>query len=136
MKKILVIGSAVVIVLAVTAFFTLGEGTTYHPADVKVLAEGICDHGITLTFRPPPESLFFCPGVTYKAKGHVIQYTYVRSQVDDDGACDIKAKRQNDGSLSVTFPFPNKWKTGDKVELIDSTGESLGQWENERKADG
>jgi hypothetical protein len=136
MKIIMMIGFVVVLGIVMTRFVLQREHSTYHPEQVERVREGIYDYGIVLTFRPPNESEFFCPGVICKRQGYRIQYTYVRSPIGVEAPVDIKARQNEDGSLSVTFPFPdNKWEKGDRIELIDSTGRSHGHWENPGNVD-
>ncbi len=140
MKRIMIIGLVVPpLVLGVLLVIILNVDygqTTYEPNDVKVLGEGVSDQGITLKFRPPLESAYHCPGVTYTVERSAIRFSYVRSPINGTASIDIKVKQEKDGSLSVTFPFPNnKWEKGDTVELVDSNGKGRGKWTNEGIAD-
>ena len=135
MKKSKIIGLVILTlvlgVLLVTILYVDDGQTIYEPNSVKVLGEGVSDQGITLKFRPPPESAYHCPGVTYSVERSVIRFSYVRSPINGTASVDIRAKQEKDGGLSVTFPFPNnKWEKGDTVELIDSNGKGRGKWTN------
>jgi hypothetical protein len=147
-KKIAVV-VAVVLFAAVPATCFVWQSiwrgrTTYCSADIEVLAEGIHHDGFTLVFRPPCETLYYCPGVVFGKQGPSIQferpakrtsttrhYEYVRSPIGRTAQVDIKAKSQKDGSLSVTFPFlDGKWEKGDLIVLSDSAVNRRHQYEN------
>ena len=131
MKKIVIVGVVVLGAVVVAVAVYRRNATTYHPKDVKIVAEGVSDHGAFLWFRPPSEAEYHCPGVKYSVKGGVITFAYVRARVDAEASVDSRAERQIDGSLEVTFPFPGgKWEKGDTVELVDSSGKRFGRWKH------
>jgi hypothetical protein len=130
MKKIFV---AVVLALPIVACLLLLLGrtdpTVYAPDKIVVRAEGLHEDGLTLHFRPPSEVGYCCPGVRFRHEGSAIHYEYVRSRVGENVPVDIAVKNEQNGDLSVTFPFlGGKWEKGDRIELIDSRGKSHGEW--------
>jgi len=123
---------AIIILMAI--FFTgCSEDKIYYPKDVKIISEGITEEGLKLTFRPMPESMYSCPGVTYEKKGDQIFFEFVRRNVNrKDTDIHLSAIQDADGNLSVTFPMS---ETQERIELINSSGKSLGEWKRELKRD-
>lgn len=131
MKQLSTIVFVGIAILSVVIYILRPEKSVYHPDNVTIVAEGLRNDGLTLHFKTPEESAYFCPGVKYEREGQVIQYAFVRSPVGRDTPVDLKAKRESNGILSVIFPFPEgKWEAGDRIELIDSAGRSHGSWTN------
>ena len=101
----------------------------YDPKQVKVTGEAVTEKGVEIRFTPPPETMYYCPGVNLKTKGSQVFYTYVRAKVGNLPKVDAATEWKN-GECSVTIPFPNgKLKPGDSIELIDADGHSSGKWE-------
>ena len=73
------------------------------------------------------ETLYYCPGVQYKRKGDKIFFLFVRAEITSKKVnVDLVSISDKKGNQSVTFPFQPEQK---KIELIDSSGKSLGTWE-------
>jgi len=109
------------------------EEKVYSPKDVKIISEGITDKGLELTFLPMAESVYYCPGVIYEQKGSQVYFKFVRrNRNKKDADIHLSATQEKDGSLSVTFPFP---KDQERIELINSLGKSLGEWERGKEGE-
>ncbi len=132
MKKIALLAASVVSLgLLMQIARSLGSSQIYAPDAVKILAEGISEHGLELIFRPLAETTHYCPGANFTLKGSTIHYELVRARVGDEPPVDVPAIPEKSGGLRVTFPFPNaNWQKGDVVELVDSAGEHYGPWEH------
>jgi hypothetical protein len=147
MKKIAVVVAIVLIaVVPATLFvwhFIQQRQATYGSADITILAYGLETPGLTVTFQPPNETAYFCPGVRFGTHGPSVRferpggrdsttyyYEYVRSPVGRTEQVDIKAESKKDGSLSITFPFfDGKWEKGDRVAWFDPKGNRCGSFE-------
>lgn len=105
------------------------ESDNYSSDDVEIKAEGYTDHGIELRFVTPPETLYYCPGIDLAYDGEKVRYSYIRSHIDRTPSVDAKADHRN-GESVVVIPFP---PDEDRIELIDSSGKSLGAWQSSPK---
>lgn len=97
----------------------------YSAHEVTIKAEGYTDDGIELRFITPSESSYYCPGLELDYDRDKVRFSYVRSHIDKVSSVDAKAEFR-DGESVVIIPFPPERK---RVELIDSSGTSLGSWE-------
>jgi hypothetical protein len=139
MKKLAAVIAIVLVVAVPATVFVCNvirhARGTYDEDDVKIVAEGT-DLGFTLVIQPPDETMYYCPGVRFVARGPSLRferptgsksttyyYEYVRSPLGRSDKVDIEAKPRRDGSLSITFPFlDGKWEKGDRIERFDSYG--------------
>ena len=98
----------------------------HYTADaVSITAEGYTVHGIELRFVPPPESIYYCPGLDLDYEGDKVRYSYVRSHIDRTPKIDAKVDYR-DGESVVVIPFP---PDEDRIELIAPSGKSHGAWQ-------
>jgi len=118
--------SALIIGFTVSQFASKNE---YSPNEFKVIAEGLTDDGIKLIITVPPESLYYCPGATYKKSNGMINFSVVRAHIDTEPIVDVLAERRSDGSLALLFPLDHKeLANGRSIEFKDSSGHSQGAW--------
>ena len=111
--------------LILCVFLSSCERNSYSDSEVQIQAEGYTDKGVELQFVVPSESGYYCPGLDLDYDGEKVKYSYVRSRAGQSPKVDAKAE-ERDGVLAVTVPFASGQKS---MELIDSSGKSLGKWQ-------
>ena len=119
-------GQALVLGCASMALASCAERTTYDTRRVEMLGTGVTDRGIEIVLRVPGEESHRCAGADFKVSGREIHFRLARARVGEDPEVDVKARRREDGSYLLAFPWD--WRRSKTVELVDEAGRKYGSW--------
>ena len=102
------------------------EKKTYDPRRIELLAEIVRDQGVEIAFGLPEEGSHYCAGADFTVSGDEIRFRLVRARVGEYPKVDAEARREEDGSYLLAFPWD--WQRSKTVELVDATGRKYGAW--------
>ena len=117
---------------ACAALVSCAERRSYDPRRMEIVGEGVTDQGVEIAFRLPGEGPHYCAGADFTVSGDEIRFRLVRARVGENPKVDVKARRKEDGSYLLAFPWD--WQRSKTVELVDETGRKYGAWTMKEEA--